>query len=119
MFTVNSPLRADEFLGPVQRVDQPEAPAHLRDAASRHRFFGHHGDVRGEAGQAGQDHGLGALVGLGDGRGVGLAAHREIGGIHGQYRVAGGARQRQQGVAQGDQCGCFHSGFSGAARQLK
>ena len=56
----------DEFLGPVERIDQPEAFAHgawIRQFA----FFGDHWNFRGKRRQGVEDEMVGSEVRLGEG----------------------------------------------------
>jgi hypothetical protein len=76
-------VAADEFLGPVERIDEPEQPVMGRDAAGSCLLLGDHRDLRRQLAQVAQDHRLGALVGLGHRRRIFLAAHREIGAVDG------------------------------------
>jgi hypothetical protein len=85
-------VAADEFLGAVERIDEPEAAPDLGHVAGGDRFLGHHGDVGRQRLQGRDDDGLGALVGLGHRRGVLLAAHGEVGRIDLEHHVAGTAR---------------------------
>src|SRR6185312_4833335 len=73
-------IAADEFLGAIERIDQPEPiagitrPMHLWDVAGGDRFFGYDGYVRRERLQGGYDHRLRRLIGCRHRRGIGLGA---------------------------------------------
>ena len=61
---------ADEFLGPVERVDQEIGVVMRRDAAGGDFFFGDDRNARRRARQRREDDQLGRAVGFGDRRGV-------------------------------------------------
>ncbi len=67
MLTVNSSRCAEELLGSVEWVDEPEAlvPADARGGLGT--LLGDHGQLRIELRQVRADDRLSALVGLGDG----------------------------------------------------
>ena len=79
----------DEFLGAVERVDQPEHPADLRDATGGDLLLGDDRDLRRERPKAREDERLGPFVGFGDGRGVVLAARREVAAVDRHHQLAG------------------------------
>jgi len=89
-----------ELARAVQRVHQPEARCRRRQAILGTSLLGHGGDIRRQRGEMNQDHALGALVGLGHGGVVGLAAHGEIGFVHAHDFRAGAAHDGGQRFEQ-------------------
>ena len=61
-----------KFPRAVQRIDQEKLPPGLGDAPGGGFLFRHHRYARKGGGETGQDQSLGFLVGVGDGRAVGL-----------------------------------------------
>ena len=74
---------ADEFLGAVQGVDQPEhvLAGKIRDLTGAHPLLGDDRIARAQLFQTGQDHRLALLVGKGDWRAVGFGVGGRRAGI--------------------------------------
>ena len=72
-------IAADELLGTVQGVDEPEAAtADLGQPPGGYALLGDDGDARRQGFQRLDDEPLGGLVGFGDRRGIRLRTYREI-----------------------------------------
>ena len=72
----------DEFLGPVERIDQPKpAVADIRHSPSRHAFLGDRRNIGRRVGQPGDDQGVGDFVGFGHRRGIEFSLHGDVAAV--------------------------------------
>ncbi len=87
-------VAADEFLGAVERVDEPEEiRRRTGQAVGLALLLGDDRDAGRGGGERGEDDRLGALIGKRHRRGIRLAADREIAGIDLHDRIAGAPRR--------------------------
>ncbi len=104
------PVATDELLGAVDRVDHPEACAHIRNMPSRNSLLCNDRYLGSQPTQAGEDDLLGQTVGRGDRRFITLGLHAEIGLVDAHHDAARFADQRDQVVHQRGKIkiGMFH-----------